>query len=321
MSPKWIRISAAGAGLVVIAIAIAATSSGGSDPKPTTTAAATPTPDEAANGHAGHSEIYVLHVRDRRVKRITDYSGEGADQPDWAPNRNIVFSASECEECYPHLFYADGRGINIVLVQTALQRLFYPTWAPDGGRLAAVVLGRGIHVISIRERRARRLTSGQSDEALAWSPKSDWIAFDRHVSGSNYDLFAVNAATRKVKRLTRGPAAEINPAWSPDGSRIAFAQQQADGTWAIVTMKPNGSGRRMVTPRGTSAQEPDWSPDGEKIAFIKQKLDQASVAVIRADGKGRITELTHKPYFPSGPAWSPDGESIVFSGTRGQGTG
>lgn len=322
MSPKWARIAAAASAVLVIGIAIAATAGGGGgDSKRTATEAGSQPKQTAADPHAAHSEIYVVHTRTRRVKRLTEHSGEGAQQPAWAPNRQIVFSAADCDECYSRLFYVDGRGINEVLIQTSARHLFHPTWAPGGDRIAAVALGRGIYSISLRERTARRLTSGHSDEAPAWSPKGDWVAFDKQVSGSNYDLFAVNAVTRRLKRLTRGPSAEINPGWSPDGSRIAFAQQQADGKWAIVTMKAGGSDRRMITPRGISAQEPAWAPDGRSIAFVKQKLDQAAIAIVRSDGRGRIRQLTGKPLFPAKPAWSPDGKSIVFSGTKGQASG
>lgn len=321
MSPKWARIAAAFVAVLLIGIAIAATSGGRDDSTRTATGAGAQLEQTAADPHAAHSEIYVVHTRTRRVKRLTEFSGEGAQQPAWAPNRRIVFSASVCDECYPRLFHVDGRGINEVLIDTSAKRLFYPTWAPGGDRLAAVALGRGIYSISLRQRAARRLTSGRSDEAPAWSPKGNWIAFDKQVSGSNYDLFAVNAVTRRVKRLTRGPSAEINPGWSPDGSRIVFAHQQANGKWAIFTMKADGSGRRRVTPSGLSAQEPAWAPDGRHIAFIKQKLDQASIAIVRSDGRGNIRQLTGKPLFPAKPAWSPDGESIVFSGTKGQASG
>ena len=154
VSPKRIRISAAGAGLVVIAIAIAATSSGGSDPKPRPRPLPRLRPGRGrqwarrALGDLRAARARPAGEADHRLLRrgcATNPIGHRTGTSSSAP--------SDCDECYPHLFYADGRGINIVLIQTALQRLFYPTWAPDGGRLAAVVLGRGIHVISIRDRK------------------------------------------------------------------------------------------------------------------------------------------------------------------------
>jgi Tol biopolymer transport system component len=319
---KRARLAAASAALLLIAIAIAVTSSsggdGGTNPSVTDNSAAAPAApagdagDPKADEHSHDSNIYVLNVRSRRVKRLTD--GQIAQQPSWAPNKQITFSAADCDDaCFSQLFYVDRKGINQVLVQVKMNHhLFSPTWAPGGRRIAAVALGRGIFSVAPGERRLRKLTGGQSDEAPDWSPRGNWIAFDKRVRGTNYDLFAVNAVTRKVRRLTHDPLQQTNPAWSPDGSRLAFAEQQPSGRWVIVTMRPDGSGRKHVTSGHISAQEPAWSPDGTRIAFVKQGLDTAAIAVIGSDGRG-LRRVTTGSFFASTPAWSPDGQSIAFA--------
>lgn len=199
-----------------------------------------------------------------------------------------------------------------MLVQIrAKQHLFHPTWSSDG-RMAAVALGSGIFYFKPGDRTPHSLTTGQSDEAPDWSPASDWIAFDKRVRDTNYDIFAVNAVTRKVRRLTHDARQQTNPAWSPDGSKLAFAEQQPTGGWAIVTMRADGSHRKRVTGKGISAQEPAWSPDGKQIAFVKQGLDRASIAVVGVNGKGLRT-VTRASLFASTPAWAPDGNSIAFA--------
>ena len=79
-----------------------------------------------------------------------------------------------------------------VPVDTTAQHVFQPSWAPDGQRVAVVGLGHGIYIADVRTHTAKRLTYGRSDEAPAWSPKGEWIAFDKLVGDANYDLFAVN---------------------------------------------------------------------------------------------------------------------------------
>jgi Tol biopolymer transport system component len=298
----------------VVAVTAGNDDGGGSSTSNTSGSTAPPKSpeDQEAEEHTHDSAIYVLDLRSDHVKQLT--SGQIAQQPSWAPNKRITFTAADCDDsCFSQLFYVDAKGINQVLVQVkAKHHLFHPTWSPDGRKIAAVALGRGIFSVSPAERRPRKLTTGQSDEAPDWSPKSDWIAFDRRVSGTNYDIFAVNDVSRKVKRLTHNARQQTNPAWSPDGSRLAFAEQQPNGTWAIFTMRTDGSGRKRVTPRSFSAQEPAWSPDGSRIAFVKQGLDRASIAVVGLDG-GRPKTLTDKTLYASTPAWSPDGESIAFA--------
>jgi TolB protein len=242
---------------------------------------------------------------------VTD--GQIAQHPAWAPNDRIAFTAADCDdECWSQLFHVDAKAVNQVLVSGSTNHhLFQPTWSPDG-RLAGVELGQGLFTISPGQSKRRRLTAGESDEAPDWSPRGDWIAFDKRVGQSNYDIFAVNATTRKVRRLTRDARQETNPAWSPDGSTLAFAEQQPNGRWAIVTMRADGSDRKRVTASRISAQEPAWSPDGTRFAFVIQGRDTSSIAIIGRDGK-RLRTLTGKELFASTPAWSPDGRSIAFA--------
>jgi TolB protein len=255
----------------------------------------------------------VLDLPSGHVKRLTD--GQIAQQPSWAPNKRIAFSAADCDDsCWSQLFYVDSRAVNQVLAQVdARHHLFHPTWSSDG-RLAAVTLGGGIFSFTPGQRKSHQLTTGQSDEAPEWSPGSDWIAFDRRVHETNYDIFAVNAVTRKVRRITHDARQQTNPAWSPDGSALAFSEQQPSGRWAIVTMRADGSARKRVTGGGISAQEPAWAPDGQRIAFVKQGLDTASLAIVGSDGK-HVRALTSRSLFVSTPAWSPDGQSIAFAAT------
>jgi TolB protein len=293
--------------LLLIAIAISLLASrgngnGGSAPIPG---------QDAAQADHDHSDIYVIDVGTRRLRSVTHHPP--AQQPSWSRDNRIAFSAADCDECFSKLGYTDPSGTKQVAVRTRVTHLFQPTWSPDGRTIAVVALGRGIYSVALGDRTMRRLTSGQSDEAPSWSPRSDWIAFDKQVSGTNYDLFMVNAATRQVRRLTHDRLPQTNPSWSGDGSRIAFAEQRANGNWAIAAMRRDGSGRTQVTSGRTSAQEPSWSPDGRQIAFIQQGLDKASLAIVDADGRSNPRILTGKSLFPARPTWSPNGESVAFA--------
>jgi TolB protein len=301
--------------LIAIVIAVTAGQGGGDggQSQGTQETGSSPTRPPSQEGQHGEhfTNIYVIDARGRHLRRLTEY--QLAQQPSWSAGGRIAFSSANDDESYARLFEVDPRGVNQVLIRAGVRHLFHPTWSPDGHTLAAVALGRGIYSVSLRNQRTRKLTSGQSDEAPSWAPKGNWIAFDKRVSGANYDLYAVNAVTRKVRRLTRDHLQQTNPSWSPDGSRLVFAEQQRSGNWAIVTMKVDGSARKRVTGGTLSAQEPSWSPDGRRIAFIKQGLDRAALAVLDLNGKRRPRVLTGRKLFPARPAWSPDGKRIAFS--------
>jgi Tol biopolymer transport system component len=298
-----IRFALAAAAVFSIAVAVAATAGGGGNPASSTASSSAPAGgNQTTTGESEHSHdsnIYVLDLRSGRPRRLTD--GQIAQQPSWTPNKRIAFSAADCDDsCWSQLFYVDSKAVNQVLVHVqAEHHLFHPTWSSDG-RLAAVALGRGIFSFKPGQRKPHPLTTGQSDEAPDWSPRSDWIAFDKRVRDTNYDIFAVNAATRKIRRLTHDARQQTNPAWSPDGSMLAFAEQEPSGRWAIVTMRTNGSARKRVTPNSVSAQEPAWAPDGKRIAFVKQGLDKASIAVVGSDGK-HLRTLTRGSLFVATP--------------------
>jgi TolB protein len=298
----------------VIGVAVAATAGNGGDGNAASTATTTPPP---AKEHGHDASIYVVNVHNGQVRQVTE--GQIAQHPAWAPDRRIAFTAADCDDsCWSQLFHVDAQARNQVLVagrQSA--HLFHPSWAPDGRHIATVELGKGILSVATKGGATRRLTRGQSDEAPEWSPRGNWIAYDKRVRDTNYDIFAVNAVTRKVRRFTNDVSQQTNPTWSPDGSQLAFAEQQADGKWAIVTMRLDGSDRKRVTGGGISAQEPAWSPDGRRIAFVKQGLDKALISIVPVGG-GKARTITTTKFVASTPAWSPDGGSIAFSGQKAE---
>lgn len=271
-------------------------------------------PPEAGPGvqtHLSHADIYVVNTQTRDLTQET--LNADAREPAWSPDGEIAFSTASCDECLSEIHL--DVGASEVPVDTTVEHLYQPSWAPDGSRVAVVRLGSGIYVIDTAKGTAKRLTAGSGDEDPAWSPNGDWIVYDKLVGNHDYDLFAVHAETGERRRVTRDSAAQTNPAWSPDGTRLAFAEQLASGKWSIVTMGFDGNGRTRVTGSQISAQEPAWSPDGKRIAFVLQELDRATVASIAADGSGSISRLTDESLLPASPTWSPDGTEIAFSAT------
>jgi Tol biopolymer transport system component len=298
---KRTRLAVALSAVLLIAAAIAFGVAISADP---------PESGPGLHSYAKHSDIWTVDVQSRDLTQKTLHAD--ALEPSWSPGGEIAFSTQSCDEC-PSEIHVDTSGSTEVPVDTTVRHLFQPSWASDGRKVAVIRLGYGIYSVDTANRTAKRLTAGTADEAPAWSPSGDWIAYDKLVRETNYDLYAVNAVTGERRRLTRDPEAQTNPAWSPDGSRLAFAEQQSNGKWAIFTMGFDGNGRKRVTGSQISAQEPSWSPDGKKIAFILQELDRATVATIDADGTGSAVRLTDQSLFPSRPTWSPGGTSIAFS--------
>jgi TolB protein len=311
MRANRIRLAAALFALLLIVVVVVSTSESGDGGESSS----------AGNGSdAGrplalspYSNIYVVDVASRAVRALTRNNlTELAQGPSWSGQGKIAFTQASCDECMSKLYVHDYERRRTSLVKGTARHVFQPSWSPDGRKVAVVRLGHGIYAVDARSGNSVRLTRDEADEAPAWSPDGKRIIFDAQVSGTNWDLFAIDPDGRNRRRLTRGPLQETNPAWSPRGSEIAFARQSRNGNWTIRRMKADGSARTAVTDESVSSQEPAWSPDASRIAYVEQVGARAFLSVIAVDG-GKSTRLTGNSLVVSRPAWSPDGKAVVFS--------
>lgn len=100
----------------------------------------------------------------------------------------------------------------------SLAHTAYPSWSPDGTRLAFAATVDGnweIYVTPDTGAAPLRLTDHPArDWDAAWSPDGHWIAFVSDRSGDP-DLYAVRPDGTEIVRLTARDAVELDPAWLP----------------------------------------------------------------------------------------------------------
>ena len=159
--------------------------------------------------------------------------------------------------------------------------VFYPSWYPDGRKLAVVDYGHGvIKQIDIDKHTARALTdpnkvlTGQPSV----SPDGRTIALAGQLNrGQRYDqtenrilLLDESGDLRELD-----PGQGRNPSWSPRGDWIAFRSNRGSekGFYAIFIASLQGGDPVQLTSYELHAHHPTWSPDGKYIAFAARLPD------------------------------------------------
>jgi dipeptidyl aminopeptidase/acylaminoacyl peptidase len=189
---------------------------------------------------------------------------------------------------------------------------------PDQGFLGTVALD-GSDLRNVIEPPGPGRAAANAAPSVA--PRGQAAIFQRAVAGPGgpeppYIYSIPLDGSEPEHRITRGHAAEIDPAWSPDGKRIAFARQM-DGAFDLFASAPDGSGlSRLTDTPGVDELGPAWAPDGERLAFARYQEGiehgPGKLWLARPDGTRARLMLGGGGHDYSAPSWSPDGRRLAF---------
>lgn len=168
-------------------------------------------------------------------------------------------------------------------VQTSDQWNHSPDVSPDETRLAFVSTRSGAAEVWISDRdgaNARQLTKfgRASMRAPRWSPDGKTILISAAVNGRP-DLYAIDAASGDMTRLTEDDGDEVAPAWSSDSASVMFGARSG-GAWQLMRMNIADRSRHQLTTSGGYAAQS--SPDGDSILFTR--LERPGVWSMSAAG-------------------------------------
>jgi Tol biopolymer transport system component len=208
---------------------------------------------------------------------------------------------------------------------------------------------------SVHLQNIRQLTH---DDAFArageayFSPDAKTILFQAEEKGTDnpfYQIFSMDLATGKFRRLSPGVGKTTCSYFTPDGKKIIYASTHLDPdakkhyaeeqkirdnerktktrrryvwdfdpTFEIFEANPDGSGlRRLTNTKGYDA-EGSYSPDGKQIVFCSNRSGEKNyeLYIMDKDG-GNVRKLTNAPgCYNGGPFFSPDGKRVIFRADR-----
>ncbi len=225
----------------------------------------------------GNSEIYMMNPDGSQQVRLTNHRASDF-RPVFSPTgEEILFVSNRSGERDLYIMRADGHGERPVF-PTAPAFRDYPTWSPDGKKIAYMQL----------DREAKRT-----------------IVYTARANGTS--------VKRVVEIKSMGGAGNGDPAWSPDGTEIAYVVH-GEIHWASRQIRfINLKDRKQETllpddiPR---MSEPVWSPANNKIAFVWLRPAQRSIFMVNRDGSG-LQQIVDG--LVSAPTWSPSGDELAYT--------
>ena len=208
------------------------------------------------------AQICLLSIETGGMIAFPRFRGTNSS-PAWSPDGSkLAFMSSSLGD--PEIFVSDANGGH-------LKRLTYsagvdtsPIWNPKTGQQIVFVSDRGgqpaLYIMNADGSNTEKIATLDMGYVVdpAWSPNGQLLAFCWRRPSGNFDIYAMDIASRQLVELTRDAGRNERPSWAPDGRHLVFESTRT-GTRQIFTMLADGSRPRQLTNDGQN-ESPNWSP-------------------------------------------------------------
>lgn len=223
---------------------------------------------------------------------------------------------------------------NPMQITSSLDVEGYPTWSPDGRRLAyqatpnghSFIADHDIWVTQIGSGEPVNLTKGSpaNDRRPSWSPDGAEIAFysDR---GGEWGVYAVSSIGGTPRKLLSLPGMEAQswsaPQWSHDAKSLVVSARLMDANAVFVLELSSLSATKVMLPAhdGNVCWDLSVSPDGGRFAYVAGGGGSTEITQLWSIGStgDDPRPLTDGRTNVWSPTWSSDGRTIYYLSNRG----
>jgi Tol biopolymer transport system component len=277
----------------------------------------------AASASAVPSDAGGLQVIDIATGQVSAGPALGTDVSDFVVSPDgtkVAYVASSTGWDVVHVADLDGSNVRAYPQTQALDRLYLPSWSPDGSTIVyqdkeGQSVGN-LFLLDVASGAVRQLTD------LEQVPTDFWEMSSAFVSGGDTVVFTWPTGTGKGLRhglwsvpVTGGEPTHIlrgNAGWvdaSPVGSRIVFSDVGLPRETSPIYVgdlwiaDADGSNAERLVDGHISLSR--WSPDGTRISYDDEKLDRLMILDL-ASG-----EATPVQWPAQGQDWVDDGTLLV----------
>jgi DNA-binding SARP family transcriptional activator len=202
------------------------------------------------------SDLYVIS-KDRRDTVALDI-GQGDDFADgWSPDSRWVLSTHGevgRDGAYGSSLYAysvNEKSKRIAFDTSSAHAAAEAAWSPDGSHVAWTSRVGQLHQQDIfigdaDGRNAVNVTNDPGEDySIAWSPDGGTLVFTSERSGKA-ELYSLDVATRRIRRLTSDGAHADHAMFSPDGRWLAYESTRGGNPSVYVMPAFGGTGRSVA---------------------------------------------------------------------------
>ena len=170
-------------------------------------------------------EIYVMDADGDNPQNLTNDRNDDR-YPSWSPDSKRIVFVSERPGHFrsklgitSEIYVMDADGGNQQRLTENRKNDWYPSWSPDGKRIA--------------------------------------FAADRKGDFENFEIYVMDADGGNPQNITNNRNGDSSPSWSPDGKRIAFSSWR-DGNSEIYVMDADGGNPQNLTNNPRDDFSPAW---------------------------------------------------------------